>query len=556
MKKGLIATLVGVGVFLFLGVPYIKMGFDSDCFGFVEYCSRFKSLSEFWASLFKPIQEAYAPLNELQFQIEKPSFLGTYYRPLGTILYFICYKLFGFNAYGFFLIHILLHAFTASFVFLIFTFFLENLWAVLLSLVFALHPALVPSYIGLTCELLPVYFFLGLSILCYGHYLKSDKFFYYLFSNIFFLLSLFSYELPLIVPFIVLFYLIVFDYNQIVKRSLLFFSTVFIYLFLRYLILGGGLGKFISSQSGLLNLKNRFLAVFFNWHQAIKPFWGMQQMSKLFVAALTFLFIVIVCFNVIYRKPDRKKIIFYVGAFFMASWNIFLGSSCTRYFYIAVVFFALILFEVIKFLSLFIKISKRKNFIAAGLILFILWGGYHASYSLTRRELYTSMRDNAYFNLAKKYKNQDVKLVYLGFLHCYNDEIFLMQSGVTQASRIFFNNPDLLAYHVIQSKFYSKTTTNKNFEIIPADRGYRFVSPDPENLFIMSSYKWQEGNFEKFSMGHFVVNRKQSGWQAADMTFIFDEKWLGADDLRKTIFVTWDMVNWRLKELNKDHLRQ
>jgi len=183
-------------------------------------------------------------------------------------------------------------------------------------------------------------------------------------------------------------------------------------------------------------------------------------------------------------------------------------------------------------------------------------GGYQRTYyHLKRRETYTFRRDNAFRELAGRYTHlKDFRIIFLGTLHCYNHEIFLMQSGMTQAARIFFNNPDLLAYHVTEARLYSKEQAKATFDVKPIPGGFRFISPDPENLFIMCRYSWREGDEITFSMGKIIIHKKYSGWQANDISFIFDQRWLEPSLIRNTIFLTWNMVNWRFVTLDTAHL--
>ena len=174
---------------------------------------------------------------------------------------------------------------------------------------------------------------------------------------------------------------------------------------------------------------------------------------------------------------------------------------------------------------------------------------------MSNREVYTYKRDLAFVEVAKKFGGKkDLRLIYLGTLHFYDNEIFLMQSGMTQASRIFLKDPRLLAYHVSESKIYCKDVPVGNFEIVPVLGGYRFISSDPENLFIMCPYYWEEGGCIDFSMGRIIVNKKLSGWQATDVTFVFDDKWVNKSNIKNTVILTWDVVSWKFVELDKSHL--
>jgi hypothetical protein len=554
-EKLLFGSIVFVLVFILCGVLYKNMGHDSDAFGMVYGAAKERFT---FASFFKVKSSAdtESTLNEMHNKgWGDVNFFSTY-RPLRKLMIYFSFKLFGENAYAYFLVAAFFHAFTSVLLFLIFTFFLSNLYAFLLSIVFAFHPVLFNSYIGLTCLAIPVFLFLFLSAFLYALYYRFNYLFLYFLSAVIYFVSLFFYEMPLSFPFIILLFLLFFDKKNIFKKSYLFFLAMASYFFTKILLFGGmAKNQNVTILSVVKLIKCRIISTLNNWYQMIKPFWGMQDFSKVFVSVITGIFLIGVVLQLILDKKNRKKIVFYILSFFAASWVLFIYCSNGRYLYFAVPFFCLIVFEQIKFLSGFLSVKFRKGFVVCGLLLFSVWGIYRATSSLKRRELYTYRRDIAFQNIVKKYGSiKDLQLVYLGALQSYNNESFLLMSCMAQASSLFFKNFNLPVYQTIELRFYVKKTTDKNFNIYPIPGGYRFVSTDPENIFVMCPYSWVEGKDVDSSMGVIKVNKKLDGWQATDVSFVFNDRWLELFKSKNTIFLTWDVAKWEFVELEHKNL--
>lgn len=526
-------------IFIVLGIPYMTIGFDSDCFGLVFLSSQIKSFNDLLVHLFKPIQSCYVALNE-QVCYQPDGFL-TYFRPLMTLSHYICYQLFGFTPYTYHLINVGLHALTTSLVFVIFSSFISLSSSFMLSLLFAFFPALTPAYVGVTSHVVPTYVFSALIVLTYKKFLETNCMRWQLISALCFTLSLLCYEIMIVFPFILVVFLLMFNYDKIFYRSYLFVVAFFGYLAARFFLLGAP----AAHEQKILNFTSLPHKIFFNWHQAIKPFWGLQTISKPIVIGVTLIFLTLLLSAFFYAPHRRKKFIFYTISFFLLCWPISLVTADPRYFYPAIPFFILILYEIV--------LHFFSNLLLLSFALLISWSIWHDTNALRTRSFVTHARDRAFQGLAEYYGHiPDLRLIMIGTLHCYNHDTLFMQQGMTQAARLFFNNQNLEAYHITQAKIYSHNQTQRSFLIKQLNNGFRFISPEPEKLFFMIPHSWNEETPVPFSMGTIIVHKKSDSWKASDISFLFDAQWLHKADLTKTKFVTFDLKLWSFVELNLD----
>ncbi len=542
--KHIFALLAGLLVLLILGIPYTNIGFDSDCFGLVFFSAQIKSFHDLVLYLFKPIQSSYVALNELT--THAPEGFLTYFRPFMTLAHYVCYQIFGFNPYAYHLVNVGLHALTTSCLVYLFADFLNYWIAFLLALVFAFHPALTPAYVGVTSHVVPGYLFWALMLIAYAKFLKTERIYWHFLAAFLFLLSLLCYEIIIIFPVILILFLLIFYDKNIVKKSYLFFITTLGYLATRYFLLGPA----ATHEQKALVLSSLPHKIMFNWYQAVKPFWGLQNGSKLMTIAVTLFFSTAFLITFLQAAERRRRLFFYLVSFFLLAWPISLVTADGRYFYPAIPIFALMLYEVVLHGTnrLHKKYSAPTTLFC--LLLFIAWGMVHDRQALATRVFVTHQRDRAFQGLAAYYRTiPDLRIIMLGTLHCYNSDTLLMQQGMTQAARLFFKNPELEAYHVSQAKIYSDGCTNHSFLITPLANGFRFVSPVPEKLFFMIPHSWQEETVIPFSMGTIIVHKKAASWKASDISFIFDSSWLTSTDLVKTRFVTFDLKLWGFVEI-------
>ncbi|MCF7899126.1 hypothetical protein K9L05_00565, partial [Candidatus Babeliales bacterium] len=208
-KKLFLSLIIFFTIFFILGLPFTKWVPQNDDYGNL-YRSSAKNFTEFCDFFIHGDTEAICLDNYENTQ----SFLQAYYRPMLFVYTFIQKYFFGLNYYYFYLFMILIHAINAVILFNIFIYFLGSLLAFLGSLYFAFHPAL-NNWLGwfgglqFHMHLLLVL----LSIIFLKKYLDSEKIFFYIFSCLFYLINIFSGEIPIVMPVWVM--LFVYFYEQI-----------------------------------------------------------------------------------------------------------------------------------------------------------------------------------------------------------------------------------------------------------------------------------------------------------------------------------------------------
>lgn len=159
------------------------------------------------------------------------------YRPLVTLSYFLDYSMWGLRAFGYHFMNLILHASNAVLLF-IFVFLLSanKKIALLTSLLFATHPvnAEVVNTISFRADLLSFLFFIS----CLIVYIKSFsqpatmRMFSYGFSLLIFLLALFSKEMAITLPLILIWYDWCFVFKGRPKEILSSFKSRYLAYFL------------------------------------------------------------------------------------------------------------------------------------------------------------------------------------------------------------------------------------------------------------------------------------------------------------------------------------
>ncbi len=174
----------------------------------------------------------------------------TSYRPVVTVSYFIDYSFWKLNPFGYHLTNLLLHVFNAILVYF-FAFLItgELQIALFSALLFALHPVNTEAVnvISFREDLLSFSFFIWSLIL----YLKLDSYtgrkksLTYIFSLGLFALALFSKEMAMSLPLVILLYEAIFDpqggskktFFKFKFRYLGYFLVLFFYLWVRFFLM-------------------------------------------------------------------------------------------------------------------------------------------------------------------------------------------------------------------------------------------------------------------------------------------------------------------------------
>ena len=174
----------------------------------------------------------------------------TSYRPVVTVSYFIDYAIWGLEPFGYHLTNLFLHIFNAILFYYFITFVTKNIRIGLFSaLLFALHPINTEAVnaVSFREDLLSFLFFIFSLIL----YIKLDKYsgrrkaLIYVLSLLSFLIALFSKEMAVTLPFIIILYDWFFASNDGTKdffmrlksRYLGFFSILLFYIWIRFFVM-------------------------------------------------------------------------------------------------------------------------------------------------------------------------------------------------------------------------------------------------------------------------------------------------------------------------------
>lgn len=167
------------------------------------------------------------------------------YRPLRSIHYMVIYSLWGENPLGYHLNSLLFHIINTILAYLIINLLINKRdISLIASLLFAVHPIHTGRVTNITAGFDQLGIFLiFLSFYLYLLYSKKGKIIYFILSISSFLLALLSSEEAIVLPFLLLLYEICFNKENLRKKLKVyipFFIVGFLYIILRFLILGIG----------------------------------------------------------------------------------------------------------------------------------------------------------------------------------------------------------------------------------------------------------------------------------------------------------------------------
>lgn len=398
----------------------------------------------------------------------------TTYRPVVTLTYFIDYHLWQFNAFGYHLLNLLLHIFNSILVyFLAASITKKNTIALLASLLFALHPvnSEAVNAISFREDLLCFLFFVSSLLL----YIRSDdynnpkKAFVYISSLILFLLSLFSKEMAISLPIVIILY----DYyygkpapiiNRFKYRYLGYFIASVIYLLIWGLLIG-------NRNQPFKHIDYSFYAYIFTMSVAVMRYiqWllipvgihaTINDPSLVFSAvtwkAVISILLILICVVIGFKAFRRSREISFSIAWFFITLspvlNIFSLNNimASRYLYIPVFGFCLL-----------ISILLLKLFYAGSL----KTGGFMAKYAIAAILIIYSMltvmrnavwKDNIslWSEIVRYYPNNASAHSNLGS-HFFENNLF--DSAINEYSKALRLNPDAAEYYNgLGACYYSK----------------------------------------------------------------------------------------------------
>ncbi|MCX5707183.1 MAG: hypothetical protein NTW13_06005 [Candidatus Omnitrophica bacterium] len=263
------------------------------------------------------------------------------YRPLQVLSYCFDYKIWGLSPFGFHLGNVFLHILNSILVYLLFCLISTAAIALPIALLFAVHPinTSVVSYISARADLL-VTFFMLLSIICFGKFIRLKSLKWYFLSLLSAFVALFCRENSLTL----FLFIILIGYNLDPKRKIIRYVIPFLLLDLFYIVFRLGflgnsnLGFSVSVISLPFQVIN-FLNISFRYlYLLIFPFGlYMFRSTPFIVNFFNFLVIIIVIFTFLccyflYRLRKKRMFLFGVLWFLFGLFPVYLCFG--RYFWL------------------------------------------------------------------------------------------------------------------------------------------------------------------------------------------------------------------------------
>lgn len=251
-----------------------------------------------------------------------------FYRPLLNFSYFIDYKIWGMNAFGFRLTNIFLHLICCLLIFqLLIRLEIDRLAALFGTIFFAIHPTNTESVSMIVCRNnLLVTFFSILSLIFYIESRRNRRLFLFI-SALFFCFALLSKEVAvMMIPIFFLYNKSIDAQNRGISKEIAsylpFLFLVIVYLILRSHVIGAFTSP-IASENFLTRLylipyviASNFLLVFFPFglHSFYVKYPGFYFGYKIIISYIFFLLLVIA----MWKLRNKTLLIFSVTAFIIS----------------------------------------------------------------------------------------------------------------------------------------------------------------------------------------------------------------------------------------------
>ncbi|MBI2130653.1 tetratricopeptide repeat protein, partial [Candidatus Woesearchaeota archaeon] len=199
-----------------------------------------------------------------------PSINEIYYRPLVSLFYFISYKMYGFNPLGYHIQSIIIHLAISILIYLIILkITLKKPVAFIASLIFAVHPANTEAVAFVTGSFAIIG--VALALASFYLYIQIDDWKFlnkkYMISLIFALLAIFTYELALVLPILMIMHDLCFrkisreSFWIKIKFYLPYFAILTLYLILRLALKLAVKGSYLAGSfyHTMLTMSKAFL---------------------------------------------------------------------------------------------------------------------------------------------------------------------------------------------------------------------------------------------------------------------------------------------------------
>lgn len=566
-----------------------------------------RSWDDFIRVLSTDARDFICPVN---YHRSKPNLISGFLRPLQHVLFSIEYYFLNDWAYGYYLIHVALHACNAVFMYVIGLWFFPVWMAFFSGLLFALYPDVswltwIATAQNTLCTL-----FLLLTFICWKRRWLAGLMFFF---------SLLARENVVALPvwfFLgALFFLSNVSENfwqRIVgafRATWIFFAVDAVYWIMRWWAFGfGTLGRTLNNillrfpflanlahnvephvqvststaQSGvgahvalqasssffdsLLHGLTKILQLGRLWLSSVL----MIDLSDSVIFCVTLICVTLTILFLLYAyRQHFKVLIFLVTGIALMSWPAAVAYPCPRY--LNTIYPVIVLLMVG---GCYLMFTQQKNRYAqimlAVLTIFMIRGTVLNVTQLHNgaavRAVYKQRFDQFFAQYTFKPQTRfvvfcspfvsDIQSIFQTYLHDTSVQV-AHEPMTTLAEQGTFSCNGPYRTHDVVSR------------LEPIERGFRFVSDDPQHCawwihfsdhplvwsekdyaYIWTNNEYQEGIWYQCSLGKFKINQMLKGKYLTDVSFVFDQKWV--DD--QTVLVAWDTRLGRYIVLDVNHL--
>lgn len=345
----ILSIVLGFIIFILLGLPFTQWWLTGDDFHGIFLGYKTKT----WSNLLNFFTDGHTNQGvgiPGGYVLDKPSFLGAYYRPLYCIYLTLQFWLFGTHGYGYFLCNVGVHAITSSLLFYLVGQYASRWTALLCGLLFAVHPQIAYRFGAVVNFHYYINVMLVLCIaLCMRRYIVSNNLWWLSSSLFLFAASLFTRESTIVLPAIITILLIAQAHaiKQIIpwKKNFtaglsfalvsLSFLCLRLYLYPLQKIAANGTFLPQIGTSNFITLKfQEFLVFLYDFLYLSWLPWGNRQLKLAIIIPLIFLL------SITFIRCHQKllTITFFVCGFIML-WPGMIGVYSPRYIYESMPYF-------------------------------------------------------------------------------------------------------------------------------------------------------------------------------------------------------------------------
>lgn len=544
----IIASLIFLCIFCFLGLPFTEWWFNGDDFSGLALGKNMQTIKTFFYHVLHGNVNIYTfPSNHQSFvswnsvpQYQN-NFMSVYYRPIQCIYLAITHLFLGLNGYAYYLINVFLHSFNTATLFCIFSSITSPVMAILWALFFAFHPQIGFRFGHLVNFQYYINFiFLIGTILFFKNYLETHKKFFLFFSCFFFMFSIFTRETGFILP------LILFIGGYLYTQKISFFPIIHLSIALFYLMIRIFLYPF-SNTLTVISLLPLIKQKYNEFLYLIYDTFGLSWLPYGHMKIRFFIIASILCLGLYLFLKNTHKIwlVFFTCCYLLMLWPSIIGFYSPRYYYEAAPFILIVFI-------LLTKNHKFSIFSKVGTIIlttFIIISGIFTYQNLKIREKKLSIVHNAFQKL--KLNNQITKgtrpLCFLAFPidglgSCIEQAAWLYLTPYT--TPIYYDPSTMFTQihtNILENKTWfmqCSTYYGQNYHTLTKVRnGIRITSTNPHMINFSLENKYLSMG-EKIIYQTTIINREKV---ATDFSLIFDEKYLQ----EKPLIIVW---NYEKKE--------